>query len=152
MATTDLKAGEFPRSWWTVGLLGVYAAGLALAPSLSVAAVLSLPLLVIPLLWWIIQTPDRWLWCFLFATLMLPPLPIALGDSGPHVAIGFAALGLFCGVVRLREWRIEKDRLALSLVVFFLILLCSSALAVFYSGADVAAGSLFRVLLFGISV
>src|SRR5712671_1105895 len=101
MATIDARVGEFPRSWWAAGLLGIYAAGLALAP------------------------------------LMLPPLPIALGDSGPHVAIGFAAIGLFSGAVRLREWRIERDRLALALVAFFLILLCSSALAVFYSGADV---------------
>ena len=38
------------------------------------------------------------------------------------------------------------------MIAFFLLLLCSSALAVFYSGLDVAAGSLVRVLLFGISV
>ena len=46
----------------------------------------------------------------------------------------------------------KRDLLAFAMAVFFLVLLASSALAVFYSGLDVAAGSLVRVLLFGIPV
>jgi O-antigen ligase len=54
--------------------------------------------------------------------------------------------------VRLSEWRLKRSLLAFAMAVFFLVLLCSSSLAVFYSGLDVAAGSLMRALLFGIPV
>jgi hypothetical protein len=152
MQATDVQARELPRSYWIAGLLGAYACLIAASPNLVAAAAWSVPFIAIPLLLWTFQSAGRWLWCFFFAALLLPPLPFALGNSGPHVALAVAALGLVCGMLRLPEWRIKRGLLPFALAVFFLMLLASSALAVFYSGLNVAAGSLMRALLFGIPV
>jgi hypothetical protein len=150
MATIDGRVHELPRNYWIAGLMGAYACVIAASPNLFAAATLSLPLVAIALVLWTLQTSGRWLSCFFFAALLLPPLPFALGDSGPHVGVVLAGLGLVCGALRLREWRLQRNLLTFAMAVFFLVLLASSALAVFYSGLSVAAGSLARVLLFGI--
>jgi O-antigen ligase len=152
MAPIEARARELPRSYWIAGLLGAYACVIAASPNLRTAGAWSAPLVAIPLVLWTLQTASRWLCCFFFAALLLPPLPFALGDSGPHVGVALAGLGLVCGAVRLAEWRLQRSLLAFAMAVFFLVLLCSSALAVFYSGLKIAAGSLARVLLFGIPV
>jgi len=136
-----------------VGLgLGIYAAAIALAPSVGTKALLCAPLLAIPLFWRLLRTPTAWLILFFGCALLTPPLPIALGDSGPHIAILVAGVGLFIGLLRLAEWRFQPDALALSLIALWLIFACSVTLAAIYSGAGIAAGSLARVLLFGVSV
>jgi O-antigen ligase len=150
MATIDRYASELPRNYWIAGLLGVYACVIAAAPSPLAAIGWSVPLVAVPLGLWILQSATRWLWCFFFAALLLPPLPFAFGDSGPHIGVALAGLGLIMGALRLIEWRLNRDLLSFAMAVFFLVLLCSSALAVFYSGLSLAAGSLARVLLFGI--
>ena len=152
MAPTDGRVRELPRSYWIAGLLGAYACAIAASPSPMMAAAWSAPLVAIPVVLWTLQTARRWLWCFFFAALLLPPLPFAFGNSGPHVGVALAALGLVCGALRLGEWRLKRNLLAFAMAVFFLVLLTSSALAVFYSGLSVAAGSLARVMLFGIPV
>jgi hypothetical protein len=152
MAPIDVRARELPRNYWIAGLLGAYACAIAESPGPLAAAAWSAPLVAIPAVLWILQSARRWLWCFFFAALLLPPFPFALGNSGPHVGVALAGLGLISGAVRLREWRPKHDLLAFAMAVFFLLLLASSALAVFYSGLGVAAGSLMRVLLFGIPV
>jgi O-Antigen ligase len=152
MATIEVHWRELPRNYWIAGLLGAYACVIAVSPNPLAATVRSAPLVAVPLVLWTLQTASRWLWCFFFAALLLPPLPFALGNSGPHVALILAALGLICGALRLPEWRLNRDLTAVAMAVFFLVLLASSALAVFYSGLNVAAGSLARVLLFGIPV
>jgi O-antigen ligase len=152
MAPIEIRARELPRNYWIAGLLGVYACVIAASPSPVTAAAWSAPLAAILLALWTLQTASRWLWCFFFAALLLPPLPFALGNSGPHVGVAVAGLGLVCGALRLSEWRLKRSLLAFAMAVFFLVLLCSSSLAVFYSGLDVAAGSLMRALLFGIPV
>ncbi len=152
MSTIDGRARELPRNYWIAGFLGIYACAIAASPRPVVAIAWSAPLLAIPLVLWILQTASRWLWCFFFAALLLPPLPIPLGNSGPHVGVALAGLGLVSGGVRIGEWRLRRNLLTFAMAVFFLVLLCSSALAVFYSGLGVAAGSLLRVLLFGIPV
>jgi O-antigen ligase len=152
MATIEVRWRELPRSYWIAGLFGAYACVIALSQN-PLAATVGIALLVaIPLVLWTLQTASRWLWCFFFAALLLPPLPFALGESGPHVAVILAGLGLICGALRIPEWHLKHDLLAFAMVVFFLVLLASSALAVFYSGLSIAAGSLARVLLFGIPV
>jgi hypothetical protein len=150
MPAIEVRARELPRSYWIAGLLGAYACVIATSRNPATAAALSTPLVAIPLIIWILESAGRWLWCFFFAALLLPPLPFALGNSGPHVAVILAGLGLICGVVRLWEWRLRRDLLTFAVAVLFLLLLSSSALAVFYSGLSVATGSLVRVLLFGI--
>jgi hypothetical protein len=82
----EVHARELPRNYWIAGLLGAYACVIAASPNAVAAAAWSLPPVAIPLVLWTLQTPSRWLWCFFFAALLLPPLPFALGNSGPHVA------------------------------------------------------------------
>lgn len=132
--------------------LGLYAAVVALVPGLAVKAALCAPLLAIPLGWWVLQTPRRWLTLFFLTALLLPPLPFAIGNSGPHVALLAACAGLWIGLLRIGEWRWEADAVTVSMLALFAVLLGSVTMAALYSGAAIAAGSFARVLLFGISV
>ena len=131
---------------------GTWAAAIALAPSLPAKALLAAPAIFIPLTLWTIHRPARWIAAFFAAALLLPPLPIPIGDSGPHPCLFFAAVGLFAGLLWLPEWRIPASSLSLAFVSLFGLLLASVAPAAFNSGAEAAAGSLARVALFGISV
>jgi O-antigen ligase len=125
---------------------GVWAAAVAVRPLLAA------PAAAIVVVWWTLRTPLRWLPLFLGAALLLPPLPIPIGDSGPHPSLIFAALGLFAGALWAAEWRFEVKSLHLAFIALFAALLVSVAPAAIYSGAVAAAGSAVRVLLFGISV
>jgi O-antigen ligase len=132
--------------------LGLYAALIALAPS----PVWWLALAVVPLalltVWWTIQTPSRWIGLFLFSALLLPPVDLPFGNSGPHPAILFAVVGVFVGLLRMREWRAQWDRLSASMGMFFAVMLSTVPFAALYSGSAVALGSLARVILFCISL
>ena len=147
-----LAAPESRFSFVIAMLLGGYAALIALAPRADVSLGLAAPLVVIAGLWWTLQTPARWIALFFFCSLLLPPLPIAVGDSGPHICLAFAAIGVLAGLVRLPDWRMQTGFLPGSMLLFFAVLLSSVALAAIYSGATIALGSLARVLLFAISV
>lgn len=94
----------------------------------------------------------RWLVVFFGMALLLPPLPFPLGNTGPHLALLAAAAGVWIGLRRAAEWHWELDALIIALLALFAILLGSVAMATLYSGAVIAAGSLARVFLFGISV
>ena len=133
-------------------LAGIYAAAIALAPKPAVAFALAAPLAAVPFAYWAILKRDRWLTIFFVAALLLPPLPLGLGNSGPHPSLIFVALGLLAGVFNLGEWRAPDAPLNRAFGIFFLILAGSAAEAMLYSGAAVGLGSLMRVLLFGISV
>src|ERR1022692_694824 len=97
-------------------------------------------------------TPARWLTVFLAVALLTPPLPIPIGDSGPHLCLVIASLGLFAGLLWLPAWRFIPSGLASAFVALLGALLVSVAPAAFHSGAEAAAGSLARVALFGLSV
>src|SRR5258708_30877877 len=148
---SDIRTRDPRQALIGVGL-GLYATTVALVPSLKSKAVLSAPLIAIPLLWRILSVPNLWLVLFLVCALLAPPLPIALGNSGPHVALLFACAGLFVGLLRLPEWRLQADPVALSLSTLGAAMLASIGMALIYSGAEIAAASFARVLLFGISV
>ena len=136
-----------PRTrWWGALGLGVWGAAIAFRPLLAAPAAAA------PLLWWTMRRPLRWLALFLGTALLLPPLPIPIGDSGPHPSMIFAALGLLAGGLWLAEWRFRGTSLNLALASLFLVLLASVAQAAIYSGEAAAAGSAARVLLFGIAV
>ncbi len=140
------------RELWAGLSLGLYAAAVALAPGVVLKAALCAPLILIPIAWRLLSTSTAWLTLFFTCALLAPPLPIRLGDSGPHVALLAAAAGLFIGLLRFPEWRFRPDPLALSLLGMGFVFACSVSLAALYSGPEIAAGSLVRVLLFGISV
>src|SRR5215467_7515939 len=131
---------------------GAWAAAIALAPSLPMKTALAAPALAVPAIWWILLHPHRWIAPFFATALLLPPLPVAIGDSGPHVCLVFAALGLFAGMLRMSDWRLDLSGPGAPLVALAGVLLASVAMAALYSGAVAAAGSLARVALFGISV
>lgn len=148
-----LSAGRQSRRELWLGLaLGAYAAAAALAPGWAAKAVLAAPLVIVPLAWNLLATPTAWLTLFFLCALLAPPLPIALGDSGPHVALLAAGAGLFLGLLRLAEWRFHADAPAVSLGAVWVVFAGSVSVAAVYSGLTIAAGSLARVLLFGISI
>ena len=132
--------------------IGAWAAAIALAPTPALKLILAAPAFLIPFAWWMVAAPGRWVVCFLAAAIVLPPLPVALGDSGPHICLLFAAIGLFSGVLALGRWRVPASALNGALASLLLVMLASIAPAAIYSGAPVAAGSFVRVLLFGIAV
>jgi len=140
------------REWAATGFFGAWAAAIGCAPRIETKAVLAAPAVVLPGVWWTLSRPGRWLAAFLVTALLLPPLPIALGDSGPHVCMVFAALGLLAGLFRLGEWRIPAASLHASMTALFAVLLASVAAAAVFSGPQFAASSFARVALFGISV
>jgi len=135
---------------YRLGLLIGTAAGIWAIAAGRVA--LAAPLVLIPLVWWMLGKAHRWVTLFLIAALCLPPLPIPLGDTGLHPALGIVAVGLLAGVLRWSEWRRPAPAASLWLVVYLLALLASVSFAAIYSGPAVAAASLARVGLFGISI
>jgi hypothetical protein len=141
-------AGQYERHppIWGAIALGACAAAVAFQPLLAT------PGAAIALAWWTLRGPARWLGLFLGAALLLPPLPIPIGDSGPHPSLIFAVLGLLAGILWMGEWRLRFDGLAMALVSLFAILLASVAPALWNSGGMIGAASAARVLLFGISV
>src|SRR5579872_4278721 len=84
-------------------LFGGWAAAIAVAPSAASKAWLAAPPVALGGLWWMLQRPARWIAVFFAASLLLPPLPAPIGNSGPHPSLAIAAVGLFAGVVWLRE-------------------------------------------------
>lgn len=151
--TPGLVAGRAPtRSEFVLAAtLGLYASLIALAPSPAYAIALASPLIAIPLVWWTMLGPARWISLFFGCALLLPPLPVAIGDSGPHPALAIAAVGLLIGLIRAVDWRVITGGVELSLLVFIAALVLSVGFALLYSGPLIAAGSLARVLLFAIS-
>ncbi|MBN9663926.1 MAG: O-antigen ligase family protein [Acidobacteria bacterium] len=131
-------------------LLGSGAAAIAFLPSGAAQVVAAGALLAAPCLWFVLLKPDRWLSLFFAACLLAPPLPVAAGNSGPHVALGLACCGLLVGLLRAGDWQPRFHAVTVRLGLLFAALLGSVSFALFYSGAGVAAGSLARVCLFGI--
>ncbi len=138
--------------FFAAALTGAYACLIAVWPGTAGKILLALPLVLLPGLAWLLAQPTKLLAAYLPAALLLPPLPFALGNTGPHLSLAAALAGLAAGGLRIDEWRIQLDRLPLSILLFASALAASVPMALFYSGAAVAAGSLARVFLFGISV
>ncbi len=148
----DAQAGRPPR-WIFLSLgIGAYAALIAAAPSMGSRAVWAAPVVLLAAAWWTLAKAHRWVGAFIASAILLPPLPIPLGDSGPHPSLLFAALGLFAGILHLRDWRITPGPLERALICLFSVLVASAGFAAFYSGPEIGAATLARVLLFGIGV
>ena len=130
--------------------LGLTAAAIAVTPGLAVKAAAGVALAAIPVGWWMLREPGRWLALFFLSALLLPPLPVDLGNAGPHVALAFAVCGLAIGLIH--PFPMVFDRLGLTLCALLAAMAASVAPAAIYSGWAIAAGSLARVMLFGIAV
>ncbi len=143
------------RSWVVelgVGaLLGALATGLAVFSGQKSAHLgLAVPALVL-LVWWSFGRASRWFFVFSAASLLLPPLELVSG-VWVHPAVFAALLGLWSGLPQLRSWRFRNDAMTVASALFLLALLLSVPMALLYSGPEVAAGSLARVLLFAIGL
>ena len=133
-------------------VLGAYGFAIALAPGFTAKGVLCAPLLAVPLIWWLLADTSHWLIAFFVAAWLLPPLPVTLGNSGPHVSLLFAGFGVWMGLACLRSWRFRLDGAALPIVLVLATLCLSLSMALLYSGPAIAELSAVRVLLFAISV
>jgi hypothetical protein len=133
-------------------VLGVWAAAVVLVPDLRLKLLLALPALLIPTVLWTLEGPGRWVIGFFAAAWLLPPLPFPLGNSGPHVSLVFAALGLLAGILWSSRWRVPRTPLNAAIATLIVLVLASIGPAVLHSGAGVAAQSLARVALFAIAV
>jgi O-antigen ligase len=138
-------------------LLAVTITGLGAAvPAFAAGGppVLWLPagVLLVGLLTWTLRDSRRWFIGFAAASLLLPPLPFFAGESGPHVAVLFAALGLWRGAALLNHWRVPLNRTTAAALALGLAMLVSVVCALVYSGPELAAGSFARLALFGISL
>ncbi|MEP7274059.1 MAG: O-antigen ligase family protein, partial [Acidobacteriota bacterium] len=132
-------------------IIGSASAVAVFLPPLVTAVFLACAL-AIPLVWWTLSGVGRWLTLFFFVALLLPPLPIPLGDTGPHPAILIAALGVISGVVRLDQWRWRWRTMDVAVLALTFALTVSVGFAALYSGVAIAVGSAIRVALFCIGV
>lgn len=139
------------QRWLNGALLVAYSTAVALSRG-TTQWILASPLLLVPLLNWILRSPIAWLILFFAVALLAPPVPVEFGNSGPHPALVFAGLGVAVGFLRLREWRFERRFLPGALIFFFAVLTISVAPAAIYSGPELAIQSLARVGLAAISL
>jgi O-antigen ligase len=129
-----------------------WAAAIATAPDNGIKLVLAAPIPLAAGAWWMLLQPERWILVLFFCLVLLPPLPINVGNSGAHAAPVILLAGVAIGILRSGEWRRSNGQLPGLLLLFLLIAFASTALAALYSGIQIAAGSLARVFLLGISV
>jgi hypothetical protein len=131
---------------------GALAALAVLTPDWRIPAAAAVAAVLLMLCFWVLIEPQRWWIGFVVTVLLLPPFPLALGNAGPHIALVFAALGVWCSVAHFGHWRIETDGVTLALASFWCWLLVTTFVAMLYSGVPVALGGMARVGLFGIGV
>jgi len=114
----------------------------------SAAAALLLPAAVAALLF-LLARPLAWVPLWVGLALLVPPLPLTVGgiELPFHPAVLIFVAALFVGWARLREWRVERNFLAMACFVFLGVLLASLPLAFLYSGTAVGAQSVLRWLL-----
>jgi hypothetical protein len=101
---------------------------------------------------WLLAVRTRWIAVFFCAAALLPPFPIALGNSGPHPAVVFAWVGLLAGLLYLHEWRIVFTPVAIAVLLLTTVIFCSLGAAALYAGPLIALESLVRALLFAIAI
>jgi O-antigen ligase len=134
--------------YWAPAGIAVWAAALALAPSLPMKCYVAALLVVPASAWWLLGHSYRWLMAFLLSSILLPPLPIALGDSGPHVAVLLIPLGAAVAILRPLRWECLAHPVSKLFFLFGGSLILSLGFAAVYSGPVVALGSAVRTGLF----
>src|SRR5260370_18020778 len=103
--------------------IGIGAACTAMIQDPITALAIVGAILAVPFCWWLISGARHWIAGFLGAALLLPPLPIALGNSGPHPALLLAAAGAGIGVIRVRELSRDPPPSGAHVLILFLVFL-----------------------------
>ncbi|MCU1339990.1 MAG: O-antigen polymerase [Bryobacterales bacterium] len=134
-----------------IGIGAIAASAVLLLPIVG-AAVLTTVLCLLPLAWYAFSVPYRWLAMFFAAALLLPPLPLPGGDTGPHPSVPLAAIGVLAGMASFDRWRIRWGPIHTAFAALALAMVLSVAFAALYSGVAIAAGSAARAGLFFIGV
>jgi O-antigen ligase len=141
----------------TIGRETSLALGLGALGALTVllepraAAAICVALLVAAAMLWLLDRPGRWIGTLSCAAVLLPPLPIAWGNAGPHPAIAVALAGGMAGLAY-RGWHYRWNMLTGAVLALSAAISCSLGFALLYSGPAIAGASLARALLFGISI
>jgi O-antigen ligase len=138
------------RSEYPAIVLGA-AAGLSVLLGPDVAALACCALMAVIAGLWMLDRPERWMGAFFAAVLLLPPLPIAWGNAGPHPAVAVALAGGLAGLAYPR-WHFRLTMLSGAVLGLAATIFASLWFAALYSGPEVAGASLLRALLFAISV
>jgi hypothetical protein len=131
-------------------LVGLLAAEFALIPGTKGRIVAGAAMVLLALLCWALLDFGRWLTLFFVSSILLPPLPVSIGNSGPHLSLLFAGMGFLLGATHFYQWKRSVGPLPFAFTAFTAALLCSLVFAAVLSGAEVAGASLIRVLLFAI--
>jgi O-antigen ligase len=132
---------------------GILPLGFSLTGAPAVSAFIPVAILLcLPIAWYAFAHPRRWPLVFCAAAILLPPVPFPLGDTGAHASILIAGIGMLAGLAQIREWRIEKTWLNLSLAALGAAFALSLGFAALYSGWEIAAASAVRLLLFAVGI
>jgi len=132
--------------------IGVIAASAILFLPVTGSGALAAILCLLPLAWYTFSVPHRWLAIFFAAALLLPPLPLPGGDTGPHPSVVLAAIGVLAGMAKLGQWRLRWTPVHTAFAAIGFAMLASLGFAALYSGVEIAGASGARVALFFIGV
>ena len=147
----DAEVFPLPRAVPAIAI-GVIAASSVVLLPLKGVTILTAALGLLPLAWYAFSVPYRWLALFFGAALLLPPLPLPGGDTGPHPSVVLAALGVLAGMARVDRWRIRWTPAHTALIALAFAMAVSLGFAALYSGLVIATASAARVGLFFIGV
>jgi O-antigen ligase len=143
-----LTIQRFASRYWAPAGIAIWASALALAPSIPIKCSVAALLVVPAFAWWLLGHSYRWLVAFLLCSILLPPLPISMGDSGPHVAVLLLPIGAAVAILRPPRWECLAHSVSKCFLLFSGSLTLSLGFAAVYSGPLVALGSAVRVALF----
>jgi len=132
--------------------IGVIAASAILFLPVTGSGALAAILCLLPLAWYTFSVPHRWLAIFFAAALLLPPLPLPGGDTGPHPSVVLAAIGVLAGMAKLDQWQLRWTPVHSAFAAIGFAMLVSLGFATLYSGVEIAGASGARVALFFIGV
>ena len=146
-------AEVFPlkRTIPAIGIGAMAASSIVFLP-MAGAVALTAALCLVPVGWYVFSVPCRWLTWFFATALLLPPLPLPFGDTGPHPSVVVAGLGVLAGIVNLDRWRIRWTPSHTAFAALSFAMIVSLAFAALYSGMAIASASAARVALFLVGV
>jgi len=144
-----MKSALYPAERNAALIIALAAASIAVLPPVPKLCAVAM-LCVLPVLGWMVSSSIAWLSLFLAVVLLLPPLPVSIGNSGAHPGLLLAAFGVYAALLFANRWTFTKSPVTMPAIALTAAMLVSVAMALMYSGAGIAAGSASRVLLFAL--